>query len=219
MHRTVTHMNRPLEGSRATTSSSSAITSRIGEWATLLVNAPLLRFVVVLQQPHRFSKAERLHAWVQAGALALCSVALAALVYSPVMAWLLACVMQLFSVGSTSFVLFVLMEYEDRTSEGADAERLTRPVLNAQLWTRWVQVVHTWLLMNWWTAILCVMPQIPLDLYLRSRNELEPDATTLWKHVRTLQWWTKAKLVYQAVVTIVISAQMVVALIVYFLMG
>lgn len=181
--------------------------------------ASVFQFVFVLQQPHKYSKQQRYRAWVIVGAVLLFFTAMLSLLYSLALAWLLGLAMQLAVVAVTSFSVYVLMEYQDKSSDGAEVERLTRPLIEVQLWTRVVQVVHTLLLGEWWLALFIMLPQVPLDLYLRSTRQFVPDPTSLWKTCHALDWWGKVKLLYQAVVVVVFLVLMIFALVSNLLRG
>jgi hypothetical protein len=178
-----------------------------------------VQFVFVLQQPQRYSRAERYRSWVHLLAWVLSVATLMSYFYSTVLTWALALLFQLLIVVASSFCLFVLLEYEDRSSDGAEAERLTKPLIQVQLTTRWVQVAHMLMLGQWWFALFFMFPQIPLDWHLVSRQLHVPDATTLWKQVKGLDWWSKVKLVYQGVVFVVELILLVVCLVSYVARG
>lgn len=178
-----------------------------------------VQFVFILQQPQRYSRAERYRSWVHLSGWLLSFTTIVSFFYSTVLTWGLGLLFQLLVVVAASFSLFVLLEYEDRSSDGAEVERLTKPLLQLQLTTRWVQLVHMLMLGQWWFALFFIFPQIPLDWHLVSRHLLVPDATTLWKQVKGLDWWAKVKLVYQGIVFVVQLILLVVCLVSYVARG
>lgn len=173
----------------------------------------LLSFVHVLQQPAKYSKQDRFRAWTRLIAILFSFTILISHLYSFIISWILALVFQICILVAQTFVMFLLIEYQDRTSDAAEVERLAVPLQEIQLGTRYVQTLHMLLLGEWWLALFFFFPQVPLDLYLRARNELYPDATVLWRHVKVLDRWAKGKLAYQGVVFVVMLVMMIIAMI------